>query len=240
MFAADQVTKLEEAEAVWSKRDPMSEPQSIEWRFRARRFARVATLIEHHVAETGRCRILDLGGKESYWRIANPLLEALSGRVEVVLLNNEAQPPATRPGFSDLRGDACDTGLLDGEHFDIVHSNSVIEHVGDEGAMARFAENVARLGTSYFVQTPNYWFPLEPHFRVPGFQWLPAPVRIALLQRFNLGFYRRAESHAQAREHVESIRLLDHRMMRRLFPDGEIATEWVFGLPKSIMAIRKG
>ena len=145
MFAADQVTKLEEAEAVWSKRDPMSEPESIEWRFRARRFARVAALIEHHVTQSGHCRILDLGGKESYWRIANPLLDALSGRIEVVLLNNEAQPPATRPGFSDLRGDACDTDLLHGEGFDIVHSNSVIEHVGDETAMARFA--VARTET---------------------------------------------------------------------------------------------
>ncbi len=47
--------------------------------------------------------------------------------------------------------------------FDIVFSNSVIEHVGSQQDQMRFAEEVARVGTSYWIQTPNKFFPIELH-----------------------------------------------------------------------------
>ena len=66
-------------------------------------------------------------------------------------------------------GDACDPKLFEGRRFDFVHSNSVIEHVGDDEQIRRFARNTRRLGDRYYMQTPDYWFPYEPHFRFPGF-----------------------------------------------------------------------
>ena len=73
-------------------------------------------------------------------------------------------------------GDAVDMpGISDGA-FDVVFSNSVIEHVETYENQRRMAAEIRRVGRRYFVQTPNRHFPLEPHFLVPGFQLLPYPL----------------------------------------------------------------
>ncbi len=120
--------------------------------------------------------------------------------------------------FKSLHGNACDPDLLAGRRFDLVHSNSVIEHVGDWAAMVAFSRTVHRLSDRHFIQTPNYWFPLEPHFRVVGFQFLPLRLRASLTRHFNLGFFPRAASVEEAWSNVRDIRLLDRSMMATLFP----------------------
>jgi hypothetical protein len=60
--------------------------------------------------------------------------------------------------------------------------------------MVAFAREVRRLAPSYFVQTPNFWFPMEPHWMVPAFHWLPAPVRVQMFMRFDLGHARRTDT----------------------------------------------
>ncbi|MEN3793751.1 class I SAM-dependent methyltransferase [Fulvimarina sp. MAC3] len=217
----------------------MSNPKSLERGFRTRRFAEVRTLIDASIAENGRADILDVGGTEQYWVIGEDYLRELGDRVSITLVNNEEAPAVRGAQFTSLFGNACDPKLFEGRTFDIVHSNSVIEHVGDYGRMKAFADNVRRLGKSYYVQTPNFWFPLEPHFRVPGFQWLPLAVRAALMRRFNLGFYPRARTAEEAYQNVADIRLLTKRMMADLFGDAEIKMEKVAGFNKSIMAIGK-
>ena len=66
-------------------------------------------------------------------------------------------------------------------------SNSVIEHVPPQ-LQSKFAEEVARVATRYFVQTPNRYFPIEPHYQLPLFQFLPKGIRKALNKRFALGW----------------------------------------------------
>jgi SAM-dependent methyltransferase len=75
-----------------------------------------------------------------------------------------------------VRADAA-RGLpfADGE-FDLVYCSSVIEHVPRERRGA-FAEEVRRVGRGWFVQTPAYSFPLEPHSLLPAAQWLPVALR---------------------------------------------------------------
>ncbi|MCQ0988342.1 class I SAM-dependent methyltransferase [Jiella marina] len=216
----------------------MSNPQSVERQFRARRFRHMRAMIDACLREKETVEILDLGGTEDYWRIAEDYLAQNAGRIHITMVNNEPGVPPSSAAFSAAAGDACDPELFAGRRFDIVHSNSVIEHVGDEARMAAFADNVRRLSDRFFVQTPNYWFPLEPHFRFVGFQWLPLGMRIALMQRFNLGFFPRARSYEEAHANVAEIRLLDRRMMRCLFPEAAIVDEKIFGLTKSLMAIR--
>jgi 2-polyprenyl-3-methyl-5-hydroxy-6-metoxy-1,4-benzoquinol methylase len=117
----------------------------------------------------------------------------------------------------------------DGE-FPIIFSNSVIEHVPKE-LQPRFAAEVGRVGRRYFVQTPNRYFPIEPHYQVPLFQFFPERVRRALNQRFTLGW--------QGKGHWEEINLLSTKDMKKLFPDAEIKRERLLGLTKSLMAVRR-
>jgi SAM-dependent methyltransferase len=67
--------------------------------------------------------------------------------------------------------------FADGE-FDLVYCSSVIEHVPPARRVA-FAAEIRRVGRGWFVQTPAFSFPVEPHSLLPGAHWLPARLRKA-------------------------------------------------------------
>jgi hypothetical protein len=189
-------------------------------------------------AELGEVRLVDLGGTPTYWSIV-PDGYLATRNVRITLVNlPDSETSAPDDAFETMEADACDLGMIADHSYDIVHSNSVLEHVGDWTRMVRFATEARRIAPRYFVQTPNYWFPVEPHCMVPGFQWLPKAWRVALVQRFELGHWRRASTPAEALRIVESARLLSRRQMKELFPDAELVTERLFLLSKSFIAIR--
>jgi hypothetical protein len=101
------------------------------------------------------------------------------------------------------------------------------------------ADNIVRQPRPYYLQTPNYWFPVEPHYRTIGFQWLPTGARASLLAKRPRGF-RSATDYDAAMENIESVNLLSYGQMRRLFPDAEIIRERFLFLTKSFMAVRRG
>lgn len=218
--------------------DPYKDRNSLEFKFRSRRFVRIQKLIEKIIAEKGKAEILDLGGRETYWQLGKDFVEQNRDRLKFTLVNLEKDPVVDHELFESLVGDATDPNMLPGRTFDLVHSNSVVEHVGDFPDMQRFAANTRRLAPRYYVQTPNYWFPYEPHFRFPGFQYLPKPMRIGMIQRFSLGFFPRIETAEEARAIIRHHHLVSTREMRTLFPDAEIIHEKFYGLNKSIIAIR--
>jgi hypothetical protein len=219
-------------------RDPYKNKTSLEFNFRAKRFESIRKIIEEILDEQDYCRILDLGGSEKYWLIGEDFIKANKDRLHFTVINPEVQESMDPSLFTFSVGDACDPELFKGKTFDFVHSNSVIEHVGNETAMAKFAANTRRLGKRYYMQTPNYWFAYEPHFRFPGFQWLPGSLRAFLMTKLKLGFFARQDSYSEAKWHVDSIRLLSTRQVAKLFPDAKIKHEMIFGMAKSIMAMR--
>jgi SAM-dependent methyltransferase len=64
------------------------------------------------------------------------------------------------------------------DEFDLVYCSSVIEHVLP-ARRAAFAKEIRRVGRGWFVQTPAWSFPLEPHSLLPAAHWLPARPRRA-------------------------------------------------------------
>ncbi len=204
-------------------------------RFRLKRFERLCALIDTIIEERGACRIVDLGGSRHYWDIVS---DYVAGRpLEITLVNpKETQIPAGK--FAYLAADAADAAALDGLRFDLVHSNSTIEHVGEWARMSVFAANVRRLAPRYYLQTPYFWFPYEPHFRAPMLHWLPEQLRYRLVMTFALGFAEEKDNVADAMIRVQSARLLDKGQLQALFPDAEVFEERFCGLTKSLIAVR--
>jgi Methyltransferase domain len=159
--------------------------------------------------------------------------------IQIDLINLEATQ-STKPNFKSLVGNACDLHEFADMSYDLVHSNSLIEHVGTWDAMLKVASNVRRLAPAYFVQTPYFWFPIEPHFRFPLFHWLPESWRYRLIMMKDLGYIKKASTVSDAVRRVQSAVLLDRGQFSALFPDAEIRNERAFGLTKSLMAVRRG
>ena len=76
------------------------------------------------------------------------------------------------PRIRYVQGDACALPFEDSA-FDIVHSNAVIEHVGGRNRQEAFVREAVRVGRRVFLTTPNRWFPIELHTRLPLVHWLP-------------------------------------------------------------------
>ena len=215
------------------------DPNSLSSRFRRARARRVVELIETIHAERGEVRIIDLGGEPDYWArlYERELLEAR--RVHITLVN--PQPfQLDDPLFTAAVGDACALPEHPDLAFDLVHSNSVVEHVGDWPRMEAFAAEVRRLAPRYYVQTPYFWFPIEPHFSAPFFHWRSEQARARALLRRRHGFAERAQDMGQAMRDVQHARLLDKQQFRYLFPDAQHIDEKAAGLTKSLIAVRSG
>lgn len=175
--------------------------------------------------------ILDVGGTEGFWEMMGFLP---SEEVEITLLN-VIPIQVAHPHFRAAVGDARDMSQFTDGQFDVVFSNSVIEHVGMLADQRKMASEIRRVGARYFVQTPNWWFPMEPHFLIPFFHWLPVCARVWLLTHASLGRMPKMRDKDGASAMVRGIHLLTKRRLKHLFPEGVLYKEKLFGLVKSFV-----
>lgn len=186
------------------------------------RFARLFGITEHST-------VLDLGGSPFIW-------ELLRVRPRLTLLNLPSSNIA--PGWCEVRyGDACDAPFAS-RQFDVVFSNSVIEHVGDWERQRNFARECARCGNGYYVQTPNRWFPVDPHTFFPFVHWLPRTCWPKMIRYSPRALFFHAGP--ADLEDLAGLRLLGRREMAELFPDAKIIAEKFLGITKSLIAVRRG
>ncbi len=210
----------------------VDDPSSLSGRARGRRWAK----LWRRFPELDQMRVVDLGGTPRSW------LRAPVRPLEVVCVNvdaSEPEPPS-RDGrlVRSVAGDACALPpSLRGERFDLVYSNSVLEHVGGHSRRTAFAEAVHQLAERHWVQTPYRYFPLEPHFLFPALQFLPVRAQASLVQRWPFGHYRAVHAFDEAVASVLDVELLSVTEMSRYFPDSELVRERIAGLPKSLIAV---
>lgn len=218
--------------------------QSLSARFRSRRDVNLRQFLMNAPRRGEALRVLDLGGRANYWqRVGLDFLRAQKVRVDILNLSVEEQCVLAEGGdvLSYIVGDACALTAAD-DSYDVCHANSVIEHVGLSREMESFAAEVRRVAPAYYIQSPNFWFPVDPHFwKLPGFHWLPRAARARLLTYLPLAHSGRAPDLAAAYRAADSSNMLGKAQMRYLFPDAELVAERFAGLfAKSYTAIRAG
>ncbi len=178
-------------------------------------------------------RILDVGGEVANWEGVVPISSPITC-LNLAFTHRGELPKR----YACLIGDGCNMDFPDGS-YDIVFSNSVIEHVGDYERQKRFASEVRRVGRMIFVQTPNRWFFIEPHFLALFVHFLPAPLARFLLRYCSFRALFRKGDNADLKKLANEVRLLSYREFKELFPDCEIHREKWFGMTKSFTAIRR-
>jgi hypothetical protein len=182
----------------------------------------------------GEMSVIDLGGDAATWT-RSPLHPQ---HVHVVNIDT---PPTDVPDWITVdQGDACALPeAIASRRYDLVFSNSVIEHVGGHERRLRFAESVHRMAPAHWVQTPYRYFPVEPHWIAPGMQFLPVRARAGLARHWPLAHVKSADLH-DALTGVLWTELLDRSQMRFYFPESQILNERLAGLTKSLIAVKKG
>ncbi|WP_310527832.1 hypothetical protein [Nocardioides sp.] len=206
-------------------------PGSLGARMRAERWS----LVKRSFPDMAGLSVLDLGGTVEAW-VRAPVRPA-----QVTVLN------LFEPGVSEVdwlrpvTGDACRARAeLEAAgaplSYDVVFSNSLLEHVGGHAQRVALAAEVHALASRHWVQTPYRYFPLEPHWLFPGLQFLPMGVRARLAASWPLA-HSRPESSAEAMSEVQWTELVGVAELRAYFPTSRIHRERVAGVTKSLVAI---
>jgi hypothetical protein len=176
--------------------------------------------------------VVDLGGTADMW-----LRAPLRAR-HVHLINLEPHPADLPDWISAENADVTDPAVAAGlGSYDLVFSNSTIEHVGGYSQRRRFVAAVEQLAPLHWIQTPYRYFPVEPHFVAPGFQFLPLAARARLVRHWPLT-HSRPGSPEEGMAAVINIELLTRTEMRHLFPGSTLLSERVLGVTKSLTAVR--
>jgi len=198
----------------------ITNPHSLLSKVRRGRWTLLLGLI--HTIDNAPIRILDVGGTLAFWEACGFVG---THECEITLLNlNEVDDTHKYEYIKSIKGNGTDMADYKDREFDLVVSNSVIEHVGNYEQQKKMAREVQRVGKWYFVQTPNFFFPIEPHVLLPFFQFLPRSIKPLLLWSFGLGVHK-------------PIRLLKKREVEQLFPDGAVIKEKIGGLTNSFIVI---
>lgn len=196
-------------------------------RFRAARGRVLRRLIETLAKRLHRdIVILDVGGRPDYWENVGT---GSIARIDMLNLSRAEFGRGIPAGFPRNLftfgiGDARDLSGIADKSIDLVHANSVIEHVGGWTDMAAMARELQRVGRAGWVQTPAWSFPIEPHFRAPFMHWFGRSLQ-ARLMGLSADAGLRRSSLEDRRRLIEGINLLSRREVGALFPGATIHVE---------------
>lgn len=197
-------------------------PASIAINFRRKRFDFFKSLF---TSLPRPLHILDVGGTQVFWEI----MGFIRDDVHLTILNTEPVE-ATFPNVTTIVGDARDMREFKEKQFEVVVSNAVIEHVGSFEQQRQMAEEVQRVGKRYIVQTPNRYFPIEPHVLIPFFQFFPLKLKVFTATHTPGWGWKAAHI-----EELSTIRLMSEKELRSVFPGAQVFKEHFLGLTKSFI-----
>ena len=187
-------------------------------------------------------RVVDLGGTAASWLG----LVTEDDQLDITLVNNHHIDKSNVgydgaiPFIKELRADVTQLTAEDLSAYDLIYSNSFLEHLEGRERQRSVAAAIGATDRPYFVQVPNKNCPIDPHFPGP----LPFPARYPkpllawILTRTALGSGSRSPNRDEAMERLRYYNPLGIKDLARLFPDADIIREWSYGLNPSLVATR--
>jgi hypothetical protein len=204
-------------------------PGSLAAKARSARFAKLLATFP----ELRDMRVLDLGGRGQFWELAQV-------RPSSVTTVNLYPTVSTLDWWTNVEADACTLDPSTLGEFDLVFSNSLLEHLGGHYRRDQLASVVRAAADRYWIQTPYRYFPVEPHWVFPGLQFLPFEARVQITKKWPIGHCVADGDRDDALAFVSDVELIGKTQMRIHFPDSEIWMERWKGMPKSMVAIKRG
>jgi len=169
-------------------------------------------------------KILDIGCGENF---RSPWFENFPN---IVGIDIRRLDPSGKPYQKFVCGNACELPFAN-YSFDLVYSNSLIEHLPTRDHQRQFASEVGRVGRYYWVQTPDIGFRVDLHYHLPFFQHIPEKWQPSLADRitrgWNISDYR-----------FETVLGLNGDRLLALFEGAALFRQRFLGLSQSIVVAR--
>ena len=187
---------------------------------------------------TKQTKILDVGGEtHSGPEGAIQFIDGYPWKSNVAVINLSSEHVSRikhrYPEIDARVGDACALPWED-KYFDVVYSNAVIEHLSEFERQKKMAAEIMRVGKSWFVTTPNRWYPFEFHMRLPFVTWLPRKVQIWLGQIISYNHVKKRYVSGISRD---DLRLMTARELKRCFPTSRIIKQRVTFMAETLICI---
>ncbi|MCK5889729.1 MAG: class I SAM-dependent methyltransferase [Methylococcales bacterium] len=167
-------------------------------------------------------RILDLGGTPFFW-------DVVDADLNIVIFNTEDEvrrwPINALENYNVIAGDALHY-QFDLLEFDIVFSNSVIEHIPQE-RVPKFAQIVKDIAPRYWIQTPSKYFPIEAHCNLLFWWFYPSRVKTWWINKW----YK--SGNAFLADQMQTTHTYGRKQIVHLFPEASVVNERVLGIIKS-------
>ncbi len=181
--------------------------------------------------------VLDVGGRPFMWDLLKEFYDVAPKQLVILNTPSEHLLPESE-NYTVKIADGCNLPY-ENDSFDLVFSNSVIEHVGKKEEMTQFSRECDRVGKNIYIQTPNRWFPVDAHLGVAFIHWLPRPLykKLCFLSlRYPFTINNPSEKKNFDLE-FETTRLLTRGQLKRLFPDNRILPEKFLFFVKSFVVV---
>ena len=170
-------------------------------------------------------KILDLGGESEYWNIFDDSGIFENNNIDIYLLNVDIKYIKNNNNKRGIVANGKDLSCFKDNSFDLVFSNSVIQYITNENDRKKMSEEIKRVSKRYFIQTANYYFPIDPDYNIVGFQFMPKKLKAYLLRAINFKKCRNLNTHRESVQAAENIKLYKLKELKKLFPNCKIYKE---------------
>ncbi len=185
--------------------------------------------------------IVDIGGTAAHW--IGKLSQ--SDNINITLINNH-HIDKTNINYDNRYDfiqekimDANDLSISDLSSYDLIFSNSFLEHLENKELQISLAQKITKSGKPYFIQVPNKYCAIDPHFPypLPFFAAYPKSLQAWLLSKYHFGGGGKNASREQVDQRLKYYNPIGYKDFITMFPNGKLVRERTFGLNLSLVAM---